>query len=216
MDNYYNKYGKIIISKGTTLYHWSDDESITDFNDVLFTCLTNSSWYGSYLYEFELLKDVELILTIKNENIIKKNIYESKFKYQDKQILTTIFNEIFTGNYYSIEGDVSLKKNKKNFKNLCCQLHQNNYHGLFNYIDSEKGQFEIVIFKPDIFLKLIKKTKKINLISDDDCKKKTYEIMTSNNISYEYSTIYEYKNIDEKSDDYKSIFYYIYKKKNYI
>lgn len=171
MNNYYNKYGKIIISKGTTIYHWSDNDSINNFNDVLFTCLTNSLWYGLYVYEFELLNDIELILTITNENIINKNIYKSKFKNCDKQILTSIFNEIFTGNYYSTDGDVSLKQNENNFKNLCFQLHQNKYCGLFNYIDSDKGRFEIVIFKPNIFLKLIKITKKINLISDDDSKK---------------------------------------------
>ena len=39
MNNYYNKYGKIIISKGTTLYHWNklgkiEFIKVGDFNKV--------------------------------------------------------------------------------------------------------------------------------------------------------------------------------------
>jgi len=43
---YYNKYGKVILSKGTTLYHWrsTNDNINNNLYDNSFFCLDNSHW----------------------------------------------------------------------------------------------------------------------------------------------------------------------------
>ena len=206
--NYYDNYGKVIISKGPFLYHWSDNKELTDLSDNLFLCLDNSFWSdeNKTMYKYKLKKDIELILTIQND-FINKN--KSNYKQQDKQVLTSIYNELFNVNQYTNRDDVILKTNKTNFTNFCNKLNENNYKGLFNYIDGDKGQFEIVIFKPTEYLKLIETTnyKSVKLHKLNDCKR----IMLNKRINYTYPHLFNYEYIN-KYKYYPSIFYYIYKK----
>jgi hypothetical protein len=214
--NYYDKYGKITLSKGTILYHWSN-ENINYLSDNLFLCLDNSFWSdkNKILHKYKLSKDINLILTIKNDNITNKQLYNNKNKKQDYELLTSIYNEIVVQNSYSRHGDVSLKMNKKNFPIFCDKLNVNSYEGLFNYIDGDKGQFEIVIFNPNIYLNLID-TKVYHIVKLHklrDCKR----FMLSKKIKYIFPHKYNYEDISKREHNhYPSIFYYIYKKTTYI
>jgi hypothetical protein len=211
--NYYEKYGKITLSKGTILYHWSN-ETITNLTDNLFLCLDNSLWSdkNKVMHKYKLIKDINLILTIQNDNIINKKLYSSnKNKKQDYELLTNIYNDILTPNSYSRGGDVSLKTNKTKFLNFCDKLTINGYEGLFNYIDGDEGQFEIVIFEPNKYLRLIenKNYENVKLHKLNDCKR----IMLSRKINYIYPYDYDYEDINKREHHhYPSIFYYIYKK----
>jgi hypothetical protein len=207
-----DEYGKVFLSKGTILYHWSY-QLLTDLSDNLFLCLDNSFWNDTnkIMHKYKLKKDIELILTIQNDNIINKQSYSNKNKRQDYEILTTIYNNIINPNSYSRDGDVMLKTNKKKFSKFCNKLGEHNYKGLFNYIDGEKGQFEIVIFKPSDYLELIETNNydNIELHNLKDSKR----IMLNKKINYIYSYNFNYEDIDKIEDDeYPSIFYYIYKK----
>ena len=205
--NYYDNYGKVIISKGSFLYHWSYDKALTDLSDNLFLCLDNSFWSDEHktMYKYKLKKDIELILTIQNDFINKNKSYNQ----QDKQVLTTIYNELFNVKQYSNRDDVILKMNKPIFNNFCNILNENNYKGLFNYIDGIKGQFEIVIFKPTEYLTLIKTRnyKTVKLHKLNDCKR----IMLNKKINYTYPHLYNYEECIKNCKYYPSIFYYIYK-----
>jgi hypothetical protein len=211
--NYYDKYGKITLSKGTILYHWSN-QSITNLTNNLFLCLDNSFWRdkNKIMNKYELLNDIDLILTIHNDNITNKQLYSSnKNKRQDYELLTTIYNDIIEPNSYSRDSDVMLKTNKTNFPIFCDKLNMNGYKGLFNYIDGDKGQFEIVIFNPTNYLKLIetKKYNDVKLHKLRDCKR----FMLSKKIKYTYLNEYNYEDINKREHyHYPSIFYYIYKK----
>jgi len=214
--NYYDKYGKITLSKGTTLYHWSDQPITNLTNNYLFLCLDNSFWSwcneNKIMNKYKLLNDIDLILTIHNDNITNKQLYSSNKKRQDYELLTTIYNDIIEQNYYNKDDDVTLKTNKTNFRNFCNKLNMNGYEGLFNYIDSDKGQFEIVIFNPTDYLELIetKKYDDVKLHKLRDCKR----FMLNKKIKYTYLNKYNYENINKQVNYYPSIFYYIYKKTN--
>jgi hypothetical protein len=213
--NYYDNYGKVIISKGAFLYHWSDDKALTDLSDNLFLCLDNSFWSdeNKTMYKYKLKKNIELILTIQNDFINKnKSIYKNQYKQEDKELLTTIYNHLFNVNQYSKCDDVILKTNKSNFTNFCNKLNENNYNGLFNYIDGDKGQFEIVIFNPTKYLTLIETInyKSVKLHKLKDCKR----IMLNKKINYTYPHLYNYEECIKNCKYYPSIFYYIYKKTN--
>jgi hypothetical protein len=213
--NYYDNYGKVIISKGAFLYHWSDDKALTDLSDNLFLCLDNSFWSdeNKTMYKYKLKKNIELILTIQNDFINKnKSIYKHQYKQEDKELLTTIYNHLFNVNQYSKCDDVILKTNKSNFTNFCNKLNENNYNGLFNYIDGDKGQFEIVIFNPTEYLTLIETInyKSVKLHKLKDCKR----IMLNKKINYTYPHLYNYEECIKNCKYYPSIFYYIYKKTN--
>ena len=213
--NYYEKYGKITLLKGTILYHWSN-QHVFDLSNNLFLCLDNSFWSNKnkILHKYKVTKNVELILTIQNDNIINRQYYSHNKKIQDYELLTIMYNEIINSNLYGRDDDVNLKINKTNFSIFCDKLSMNNYEGLFNYIDSDKGLFEIVIFNPDDYLKLIetKNYDDVKLHKICDCKR----FMLSKKINYKYPYIYNYENIDKrkKFNYHPSIFYYIYKKNN--
>lgn len=212
--NYYDKYGKITLSKGTILYHWSN-KNINCLSDNLFLCLDNSFWSdkNKILHKYKLVNDINLILTIKNDNITNKQSYSNKNNKQDYELLTSIYNEIVVPNSYDRYGDVSLKMNKTNFPIFCDKLSVNNYEGLFNYIDGDRGQFEIVIFNPSSYLNLIE-TKiyhNVKLHKLRDCKR----FMLSKKVKYTYPYMYSYEDINKRQHNhYPSIFYYIYKKTN--
>jgi hypothetical protein len=211
--NYYDKYGKITLSKGTILYHWSK-QIITNLTDNLFLCLDNSFWCdkNKIMHKYILLNDIDLILTIHNDKITNKQLYSSnKNKSQDYELLTTIYNDIIIPNSYCRNCDVMLKTNKIKFTNFCNKLNMNGYEGLFNYIDGDKGQFEIVIFNPINYLKLIeaKIYDNVKVHKLTDCKR----IMLSKKIKYTYLNKYNYEDINRREHNhYPSIFYYIYKK----
>jgi len=210
--DYYDKYGKVILSKGTILYHWSY-QLLTDLSDNLFLCLDNSFWNDTnkIMHKYKLKKNIELILTIQNDNIINKQSYSNKNKRQDYEILTTIYNNIINPNSYGRDSDVMLKTNKKHFSKFCNKLNQDSYKGLFNYIDGEKGQFEIVIFKPSDYLELIETNNYDNV--EPHNLKDSKRIMLSKKINYIYQHNFNYEDIGKIEDDeYPSIFYYIYKK----
>ena len=99
--------------------------------------------------------------------------------------------------------------NKINFSKFCNILSINNYKGLFNYIDGDKGQFEIVIFEPNDYLTQIetKNYNDVKLHNLRDCKR----FMLSKKVNYTYPHDYNYINKRE-NNYYPSIFYYIYKK----
>jgi hypothetical protein len=219
---YYKKYGKVILSKGTILYHWSANDNINNnLYDNSFFCLDNSHWKdeNKTLYKFKLIDNLELILTITNHTItnpdncllinnFEKGYYSIKYKRQDKEVLTDIYNDFFNKKYNK-DGDVSLKTNKIHFKKFCNKL-KTNYNGLFNYIDCEKGMFEIVIFKPNNYLSLLCKMNydNVKFHTLKDCKR----ILLSNKINFEYPHTYIFKEKKCKYNSYPSIFYYIYKK----
>ena len=212
--NYYDKYGKITLSKGTILYHWSN-QNITNLTDNLFLCLDNSFWSDTnkIIHKYRVLNDINLILTIHNDNITSKKSYSSKNKRRDYELLTTIYNDMIKPNSYSRHDDVMLKTNRTDFPNFCVKLSMNGYEGLFNYIDMEKGYFEIVVFNPTKYLKLIetKKYNDIKLHKLRDCKR----FMLSKKIKYTYLNTYNYEDINKREHNhYPSIFYYIYKKTN--
>ena len=214
MINYEN-YGKITLSKGTILYHWSSNETITDLTDNLFLCLDNSFWSNNNktMYKYKVIKNIDLILTIQNKNIIDNNIFSSNngYNFHDYELLTLFYNNIF-GILYKKNDDVSLKTNKTNFTNFCNKLYENKIEGLFNYIDCNKGQFEIVIFKPNEYLNLIEtvKYKNVKLHKLKDCKR----IMLNKKINYIYKNVYNYEEKKTYLKCYPSIFYYIYKKRH--
>lgn len=211
--------GRITLSKGTHLYHWSKNENLMDKNlhNNFFTCLENSSWqlFGKKLYIFKLKQDIELVLMIQNLKIKGNNNspnISNKDKIRDYQVLTDIYNDV-CGEKYDSMGDVELKKNKKDLGNLCKILneHEHGHQGFFNYIDSEKGCFEIVIFNPNDYLTFVE--------SFDKCDVKLHKlkdnkrIMQSKKVKYAYPYNYEY--IKKKRHDTRpSIFYYIWKYKN--
>lgn len=84
MINYYEKYGKVKLLKGFKLYHSSQSNDISENiklkNNSFFTIPPNIWDYNEYLYEFKLIKDLELILLIKNDSIIKFKKYNKKTK----------------------------------------------------------------------------------------------------------------------------------------
>jgi len=210
--NYYDKYGRITLSKGAILYHWSN-QIISNLSDNLFLCLDNSFWSDNNkkIYKYKLIKDIDLILTIHNDNITNKQSYSLNKKNKDYELLTTIYNETIKPNTYNRDGDVSLKTNKIKFPIFCDKLYTNGYEGLFNYIDGDKGQFEVVIFKPNKYLNLIetKNYENVKLHKLTDCKR----IMISKKINYIYPHNYYYENVNKwEHHYYPSIFYYIYKK----
>lgn len=210
--NYYDRCGKVTLSKGTILYHWSN-QSITNLSNNLFLCLDNSLWSfkNKILHKYKLTKSIELILTIQNDNILKKQLYTHNKKRNDSELLTQIYNEIIQPNSYSKDADVYLKMDKSNFSIFCDELKNNNYEGLFNYIDSDAGQFEIVIFEPNNYLRLIKTMnyEDVKLHEIRDCKR----LMLSKKVNYTYPHYYNYENINKRDFNcYPSIFYYIYKK----
>ena len=214
MNNNEN-YSKITLSEGTILYHWG--KNVTDLSDNLFLCLDNSCWSSSNktMYKYKLVKNIDLILTIQNDNIIKNKKYSTVYRHHggDFELLTLFYNNIFDTESYS--DDVCLKTSGTNFTKFCNKLHENKIEGLFNYIDSDKGQFEIVIFKPNEYLNLIEISnyENVKLHELQDCK----IIMLSENINYIYPYEYEYEDIDNiKYCEYwyPSIFYYIYKKRH--
>lgn len=211
--NYYDKYGKITLSKGTTLYHWSNHDEIELLNNI-FLCLDNSFWSdrNKFLHKYKLKQNIDLILTIKNNDIIEKKIYSSNRKNKDYELITTIYNEVMNSDLY-VGDDVSLKMDKPIFSEFCDKLSINNYEGLFNYIDSDFGQFEIVIFDSNNYLKKIetKNYADVKLHKLNECKRR----MLSNKINYHYPHHYEYKNKREHNN-YPSIFYYICKKNNWL
>ena len=209
--DYHSKYGKIIISKGAILYHWSNTH-LSNLSNNLFLCLANSIWddNNKILHKYKLKKDIELILTIKNDSIINDRTYSLKNKRQDSELLTTIYVDVFNEIY---RGDVvSLKTNNTHFSKFCGELKNANYEGLFNYIDMEPGHFEIVIFNPTEYLDLIEQTTHTNvkLHKIEHCKR----IMLSKKINYVYPYKFEYTDINRPQYGYPSIFYYIYKKVN--
>jgi hypothetical protein len=158
------------------------------------------------MYKYKVVKDINVILTIQNDNIINKQPYSLK----DYEILTTICNDLLNSISYNKDDDVSLKTNKTNFPIFCDKLRIDGYEGLFNYIDSDKGQFEIVIFEPNNYLILIENKiyENVKLHKLSDCKR----IMLSKKVNYIYPYNYEYVN-KWKFYHYPSIFYYIYKKR---
>jgi hypothetical protein len=210
----YYDYGKVILSKGTILYHWSNTKLIIDdlYNN-LFLCLDNSFWSdkNKIMHKFKLKKDIELILTIKNDDIINKNNYLHKNKRYDYELLTTIYNNIFDKAIYNRNDDVKLKQKNPDFISMCNKLDEKNYTGLFNYLDCDKGQFEIVIFQPSEYLALIDCITDYNAIKFHtlrDCKR----IMLSKKINFVYPHIYYHELTPKRYNHYPSIFYYIYKK----
>jgi hypothetical protein len=210
---YYNTYGKIHLAKGTVLYHWSKEDNINLYNNNFFLCLNNSFWSCSnkLMYKYKLITDINLILTIQNDNISNNQTYSLNNKRQDYEVLTKIFNDTITNTFYDKHSDVVLKTNQPDFSNLCKKLTSDKYEGLFNYIDSDKGRFEIVIFEPDKHLMFIetKKYENVKLHKLSDFKR----IMLSKKINFNYPNYYHYKNINKRETNYyPSIFYYIYKK----
>jgi hypothetical protein len=224
MINYYEKYGKVIISKGTKLYHWRTNNNNINNNlyDNSFFCLDNSHWKDTNktLYTYKLLENLEIILTITNNTIsnpdecswinnFEKGIYNVRYKTYDTEVLTDIYNDFYKKKYTK-HGDVSLKTNKTDFKRFCNKLKRQRYNGLFNYIDCEKGMFEIVIFEPNNYLHLLSKMNydDVKFHNLRDCKR----IMSSSKINFECPYSYEFKEKICKYNSYPSIFYYIYKK----
>ena len=210
--NYYEKYGKITLLTGTILYHWSN-QHVSKLLNNLFLCLDNSFWNNKnkILHKYKVTKNVDLILTIQNDDIINRQHYSHNKKRQDYELLTSIYNEIINTNSYARDADVILKMDRTNFSIFCDKLSINNYEGLFNYIDSDEGLFEIVIFEPNDYLKLIetKNYENVKLHKIYDCKR----IMLSKKINYTYPYYYNYENVDKRNFNYyPSIFYYIYKK----
>ena len=218
MINYHEKYGKVKLSKGLKLYHTSESNEINKekkLNDNSFFTIPPHIWTSNdYLYEFKLKKDLELILIIKNETIEKDNKYFEKNKIRDYCVIAEIHNEIFNTNYGK-ESDVYLKnENKKLFNNLCSYLYDNEYRGLFNYIDGDPGEFEIIIFRPDEFIEFIESigVNNYNKIPNYNFKEQNTSLM-SKKINFEYP--HEYKYIGKNTRKIlKSIFYYIDKKNN--
>lgn len=209
--DYFNTQGKITLRKGTVVYHWSDKQ-ISKLTSNLFVCLCNSFWKGKILHKYKLTQDIELILTIGN-NIIRDNtLYIGKCRNDDYELLTSMYNEIICPNSYELKKDVELKKNNINFNTFCDKLASYNYNGLFNRINRDKGRFEVVIFNPNKYLKLVKTQlhNTVKLHQMRDCKR----IMLSKKILYSYP--YDYENINKRiyRGSYPSIFYYIYKKKH--
>lgn len=214
--DYYNRYGKITLAKGTKLYNWSKHGIEGHLSPNLFLCLNNSdsSSYGKILYEYKLTKPIELILTIQNHNIESQHKYSNNsINRDDYQVLTDIYNETVNPNSYGSDGDVRLKQNKTDFPILCEKLRSLEYNGLFNYIDG-KTIFEIVIFEPNDHLELIKTTNK------NDVKEHTLiynkKIMLSNKIEYTYPVDYVSEIARCCIGENPSIFYYISKKKTVI
>lgn len=219
MLEYYKKYGKITLLKGTILYHWSSKNNLDELNNNSFFCLNNSHWQDNnkILYTYKLKKNLDLILTIQNDDIIKNNEFIIKNYQSDKEVLTTIYLDLFNKNKNNNINnnkidDVKLKTNKEEFTLLCNKLNNIGYTGLFNYIDSDKGQFEIVIFNTYEYLTKI-------LISDNTILMKYHNLkyikqkMLSNKIQYYYPQQYICSNLCyHKHNIYPSIFYYIYKK----
>ena len=209
--DYHAKYGKIILSKGTILYHWSNIH-LSNLSNNLFLCLSNSIWddNNKILHKYKLKKDIELILTIKNDSIINDRTYSSKNKRQDSELLTTIYADITNETYRG--DDVNLKTNNTYFSKFCGELFNANYKGLFNFIDSDEGRFEIVIFNPTEYLDLMEQTNHaiVKLHKIEHCKR----IMLSKKINCTYPYEFEYTDINRPQYGYPSIFYYIYKKVN--
>lgn len=103
-------------------------------------------------------------------------------------------------------------KQSYDFNKLCNKLYENNYNGLFNYIDT-KIIFEIVIFTPKQFIKLL--SRKENIV-DDGYKKIFNLLINKNKINFIYPYTIELTDnyIVYNKYQYHSIFYYIYCHKN--
>lgn len=126
MNNYYEKYGKVKLSKGFKLYHTSKSNEINENNKLdnnsFFTIPPHIWTLNKYLYEFKLKKDLELILLIKNDSIIKYKKYDEQFKNRDYCVLAEIINEIYNTKFNN-KNDVHLKhENKVYFNDLCFNL----------------------------------------------------------------------------------------------
>ena len=216
MDNLYNKYGYVIIKKNTKLFHNSNTKLDQIHNNSFFT-LNKKGWNGLYTYTYNVIDDIKILLTISNADIINYNEFISI--HEDNQILTLLYNKYFEADTYNTYMDICLKKTNTHFNNLCDKLLENNYNGFFNYIDS-KTIFEIILFKPNKYLKLISVDEKIK--NDINRNKQIYKLLLNKNkIEFNYPLTYKYKfNKTYKLYDYAysvlSVFYYIYCQQNNI
>jgi hypothetical protein len=204
MDILYNNYGYVIIKKGTFIYH-NSDKSFLDINDNSFFTFDKKGWEGKYTYKYKLIQDLKILLTITNNTIKDNKLILFNNYHSDQQILTKIYNDYIEQNKYN--DDVSLKQSNV-FNELCNKLYENNYNGLFNYIDA-KTIFEVVIFKPNYFIKLINIKENV----EDDTYKKIFNLLV-NKSKINFICPFNIE-LDDKYNKTKyyvdhSIFYYIY------
>jgi hypothetical protein len=207
MDTLYDNYGYVIIKKGTFIYH-NSDKSFSNVNNNSFFTINKKGWDGKYTYKYKLLQDLKILLTITNNTIKDNKLILCNNTHSDQQILTKLYNDYIEQNKYN--DDVNLKQSD-DFSQLCNKLYENNYNGLFNYIDA-KTIFEIVIFKPNHFIKLISKKENI----EDNTYRKIFNLLVNKNkINIICPFNIELNDKYNKTKYYvdHSIFYYIYYQK---
>lgn len=160
--NLYNSFGKVTLKKGVRLFHWSNHKFDVIYDNSFFS-LCNNDCDGQFCYEYEIVNDIDFLLTIVNDEIYSNKIYGKSIR--DKEILTKLFNFYnLNGNYYC--DDVSLKKSN-DFRLLCEKMKELKYTGLMNYIDGHNF-FEFVIYKPNDYIKFINKNTKMNIINNEN------------------------------------------------
>ena len=217
MNNLYNKYGFVIIKKGTSFYHNSKNKFDIINNNSFFT-LDKKGWSGLYTYKYNVIDDIQILLTITNDNIINNN--EFRNLREDNQILTLLYNEFIEDTAYNHKNmDIYFKKNVLHFNSLCSKLLEHNYNGCFNYIDG-KSIFEIILFEPNKYLKLMSIDE--NVSNDNNRNKNIHKLLLNKTIiEFNYPIIFKYRlNTNYKLYDYTysvlSVFYYIYCQQNNI
>ncbi len=206
MDTLYNNYGYVIIKKGTFIYH-NSDYLFTEISDNSFFTFDKKGWNGKYTYKYKVLENLKILLTITNNNIKDNKLILFNNYHSDQQILTQLYNNYIESNTYDDISDVCLKKSK-NFIKLCNKLYENNYNGLFNYIDA-KTIFEVVIFKPTNFIKLINIKENV----EEETYRKIFNLLVNKNkinfiCPYTIKLYDNYKKYNRYQ--YHSVFYYIY------
>jgi hypothetical protein len=117
-------YGRVILPKGTILYHASTNElCVLPMKPVLFTTLHPSEWYyeNAYISVLELQKDIELLFMVKliigfrvisalNDYLDKENSNLAKMDYRRiEQWLPYMKKERFDGWFSSIENKTAIE-----------------------------------------------------------------------------------------------------------
>jgi len=202
--------GSIIIKKGVKIYHASDNVINDKIYDNSFFGLESSAWKKKNIYEFKLQVDMKLINTTCyiniNKDIIIKELSENNATYSLIPSLSNYFNKTKYSKYES--SDVDIKKNRILFDNICNKLYKLGYEGMFNYLDS-KNLFEIVIFKPESNLLLLRS---LNSVEDGKNKKKLYrELINKKKIYINYPIQIKYSTQTKGGYGFVGLFYYIHK-----
>jgi hypothetical protein len=204
MNTLYNNYGYVILKKGSFIYH-NSDYLFENIKDNSFFTFDKKGWKGKYTYKYKLIQDLKILLTITNNTIKDNKLILFNNYRSDQQILTKLYNDYIEQNKYN--DDVNLKQSD-DFNVLCNKLYENNYNGLFNYIDA-KTIFEVVIFKPIQFIKLINIKENV----EDDTYKKIFNLLVDKSkINFICPFNIELADKYNKTNYYvdHSIFYYIY------